>query len=442
MPAIIALAAQPASGQGGLFDLLDLRTVDRSEILVREIVTDPPIVRDSEVFLAVETAPPSPDPSLAKPVSQLGLDAAGMRRIPTTSFGLQSRVAAPLIELTVAGYPLRLAVAEQKTDRDFDAVHYTLLATDSDDHARLTVSQSGPEIVGTVFIGDDEYRILPDRDDYQLVYPVVAYSRAWRRELAPDYESRTGLLEARHLQVGWVADQHPGNFGTRIDGRPHTYADGPSLGKFNFWSAFEFNPAGEGTVDETVLAQEFEIFLNGLSHFTWIHDPIAIRIDEFSADDVTTISNDGIAISGYQLINDIPISERLVLRMAPSADVIEFSGTLMRYDMAPPTRGEVILAPEARETSRIALRDTYRVEATDNILEEALGYQVVSQTELELTWRFLLQTECGIIFLVEIDAVTAEPIRVVITDAAGFTGRNTEDIIFQCRFLPPRLRPQ
>jgi hypothetical protein len=436
----ISLAMPTASAQGGLCDWLDLRFVDRSEIGVRDVVTDPPIVREGEIRLAPESAPLSPDQSLARPVSQLGLDAAGLRRIPTTTVGLQSRDTSPAIDLPIAGAWLRMAVVEQKTDRDFDAIHMTLLAIDSSDYARLTISRSGPEIVGTVFIEDQEYRILPDYDEYQLVYPVVAHSGAWRREGPPDYESKTGLLEARHLQIGWVADRRPGNFATRADGRPHIYAEGPSIGKLNFWSAFEFNPAGDGTIDETVLAQELEIYLNGVPHFTWIHDPISIRIDEVNASDVTTISNDGLSVSAYQLINDIPISEPMVLRMAPSADVIEFSGTLMRYDMAPPTQGAVILGPEARQASRIALRDTYGIEAIDDILDENLGYRVISQTELELSWRFLLEAECGIIFLVDIDAVTGEPIRVAIADAAGITGRNTEEIILRCQFFPRQFR--
>lgn len=84
--------------------------------------------------------------------------------------------------------------------------------------------------------------------------------------------------EARHLQIGWIADRHPRNFATRVDGRPHIYADGPSLGKLNFWSAFGFDRAGDGTIDEV------------------------------NASDVITTSNDRLSISAYQLINDIPIS--------------------------------------------------------------------------------------------------------------------------------------
>jgi len=110
--------------------------------------------------------------------------------------------------------------------------------------------------------------------------------------------------------------------------------------------------------------------------------------------------------------------------------------------MAPPTRGERILAPEARETSRIALRETYGIEAIDEFLEENLAYHLISQTELELSWRFLLQAECGMIFRVDIDAATGATIRVVIADSAGISGRNTDDIIFQCRFFPFQRRPR
>ena len=148
--ATATIATQTTSAQGRLFDFFDLLEIDRAELLTHEVVTDPPVVREDEVFLPRSSAPPSPDQSLARPVSQLGLDAAGWRRVPGTAFATRSGVSVPLVELSIAGNRMRLAVVEQKTDRDFDAIHYTLLSTHSDDYARLTVSRSGPEIVGDV----------------------------------------------------------------------------------------------------------------------------------------------------------------------------------------------------------------------------------------------------------------------------------------------------
>lgn len=441
LPAFPLLVAVPTAwAQTSLFELVDIRRIERAELPVEIVELDPPIERAPEAFFDAKNAPPPPDPSLDRAISQLGLDAEGFLRVPIVQQSALMRVASPLIQLDIAGRRIRMAAIEIKRDADFDAAHYTLLATDSDDYARFTVSRSGPEIVGTVFLGNAEYRILPDTEGYQLVHPVVAHSGAWRRENSADLRSRAGLLEARHLQVGWVADRQPASFRTQDDGRPNTYADGPSLGKLNFWSALSFSPAGEGVADTTILATETETFLNRVPYFTWMVEPIQVRVNEIDSYNLTAISNNGLTVTGVQLINDIPISEPFVLQMSPSTDVMLFRGTLARRDMAPPYDRERILSDEARLTSALAVVQTYGIEVTEEILSEELVYQVVSSSALELVWSIERQVACGLKFRIDIDAISGSS-RVRVTDNAGIDARTTDEMILRCRFLRRFMPP-
>ena len=452
LPLLLGLTASSALAQTGLFELLDLHRIDRSELAGEFIETDPPLVHDSEILFEPDLAPTPPDASLDRAVSQIALDPEGFRAIPVVQASAVLEVDLPTVTLEVAGRRRAMAVAEIKRDHDFDATHFTLLATASSDYARFTVSDSGPEVVGTIFLGDDEYRILPGVDRYQIVYPVVAHRGAWRRERPADLDARAGWLEARHLQVGWVADRQPARFRTANDGRPNTYAEGPSLGKLNFWSALSFDAAGSGSLDAGLLAIEAETFLNRLSHFTWVGEAVYVRIDEIDAYDLTTIGNEGLTISGVQLINGVPTTEALSLQVSPSTDVLQFRGNLARRDMAPPYDGERILIDEARLTSAIALRDTYGLEATEDIGSEALIYRFINASQpaatgdgslavgppgdrLELVWRIERQAECGLEFLITIDAISGVALDTRITDNAGVEARTTEDLILRCRYF-------
>lgn len=432
---LIGSGLPSAEAQGPLFEFLDIREIDRSEITVRAFDNDPPPVRESEAFLSPRSAPPSPDKSLGLPISRIGLDAAGFRSVPMAPLGSELSVELPMLELTIAGFLVRMPVIEVKTDRDFDALHFTLLDPGSEDYARLTVSLSGAEIVGTFFIDDFEYRILPEDDEYQLIYPVVANNGQWRRDDPVNLQTRAGQLEARHLQTGWIADTRPGSFDTFPDGRPSVYGDGPSLGKLAFWSAFSFNAAGDGQVDETILKKEVENYLNTASHFTWVPDRVEVRVDEIGDAGMIRTQSTGIALQVTQLMNGIPISQPLNLRMGPSGDVMAYSGVLARYDMLPPTGGEVISQQEAREIGAYTLRETRGLEVTDEILEEKLFYHSPSGIEFNLIWRIRRKVECGMEFRIDIDATTGDTLDTRIVDSADIRGRTAEDALFRCRWF-------
>lgn len=432
---LIGYNSSSAFAQGPLFQLLDIADIERAEIEVRAFDSDPPPVRESEAFLSERLAPPAPDKSLGLPVSRIGLDAEGLRSVPIATAGTEFSVPLPMLEFTIAGFPVRMPVIEVKTDRDFDALHYTLLSLDSEDHARLTISMSGPEIVGTFFIDEFEYRVLPEADEYQLVYPVVANNGLWRRDDPVDLQSRAGQLEARHLQIGWIADSKPGSFDTFPDGRPSVYDDGPSLGKLAFWSAVEFNAAGDAKIDEMILKQEVENYLNAVPHFTWVPDLVEVRIDEVGDAEMTRMQSTGIALSVTQLMHGIPISQPLNLNMGPSGDVMAYNGLLARYDMLPPIGGEFISQEDARETSAYALREAHGLEATDEILEEELFYHSSSGTEFDLIWRTQRKAECGIVFQIDIDATTGSTLDIRIVDSAGIRSRTLEDMLFRCRWF-------
>jgi hypothetical protein len=396
-----------ALGQSsGFFDLYqierdDIETIESPEPLV--------LVGAPELLLDPESAPASPDPTLARPRSQLNLIASALNDIPVAR-GMMPPDRAHLVELRIAGQWLRMHAIEARSDPDFDAVHLTLLAPFSDDYARLTVSRGGSEVVGTVILDDLRYRILPDdfNPEFQLVYPVAPRGGGWTRENPPDLNSRSGLLEARHLQMAWVAENQPRVFLTYADGRPRDYADGPSLGILNFWDAVEFDPAGNGSVDAAILGQEIERYLTEAQRFTWVYERIEVALVPRFETDMTALSSNGIGIEMHQLINSIPISRPLRLEIGPTGEVVKFSGTLMRTDMAETNYGARILQSEAREASKQVLQSQHGIESNDEFLAEELLYNVASDTELDLIWRMSLRADCGLTFLIEIDGITGE----------------------------------
>ena len=64
LPLLLCLTAPPTLAQTGLFELLDLRRIDRSELAEELIETDPPLVHDIEILFEPDFAPPAPDASL------------------------------------------------------------------------------------------------------------------------------------------------------------------------------------------------------------------------------------------------------------------------------------------------------------------------------------------------------------------------------------------
>jgi len=443
---IFALLGSPALAQAQILEFLDIRGIDRSKIEIQRTDPDTPIVREPEIAIAEESAPPAPDPWRARPVAQLGLDATGLRSVPAPlGAGVPRR--ASLIEFTLAGKAIRMLVIEARTDRDFDAVHMTLLSPGSDGFARVTASRSSPEVIATVFVDDNWYRILPDdlNEEFQLVYPLTVQEKTWLRDTPPNLETRAGELEARHLQMVWAAQTQPDNFATFADGRPQMYS-GSGLGVLDFWDSLSFDAAGNGTVDESILEQEAERFLTGAQHFTWVFEGIDVELEPPEVSDVNSTSSEGFDIELFQLIHEIPISRSLKLSMSPTGEVVGFSGTLLRSEMAGPFAGSRILQSEARAASQAALLVEHGIETSDEFLEETLFYNVVSNTELDLIWRMSLRADCGMVFNVDVDGITGQ-VKGIISRSTGdadgqptggFRGRFLDDPFFECRYLGAR----
>jgi hypothetical protein len=438
----LALAGNFAQAQTGAFGFHDLRRIDPTAIEIMDAPRAPPVIREPEVRIDATQAPPSPDPSLGRAEAQLALDSSAWLEQPVPR-GASQPSAAPLIEFTLAGHVIRMLAIEGRMDGSFDALHVTLIALDSDDYARVAVSRSGPEIVGTVRVDRQWYRILPDDFDpqYQLAYPIGVRDSPWQRETPADLDSRAGQLEARHLQMGWVAETQPNVFATFSDGRPQEYR-GPRLGVLDFWDSMSFDPAGVGTVDVSLLNQEAARFLNEARRFTWVYDRIEVEVEPRFETDLNTISVNGFEIELRQLINGIPISRSLRLKMDPIGDVVEYSGALMPHTFGGAYNGPRIPQNEARATSQAALRSQHGIETTGEFLEETLSYRVVSDTGLKLIWSMKLRAGCGMVFTVEVDGITGQAGGIAtgptteLDDPAlrGFRPRSQDDIFRACRF--------
>ncbi|HUF72494.1 MAG TPA: hypothetical protein VMR74_06310 [Gammaproteobacteria bacterium] len=442
----LALTGGFAEAQTGAFGFHDIGLIDTSEIRIVDAPRAPPIFREPEVRLDAEDAPPSPDPSLGRAEAQLALDSSAWLEQPVPR-GASQPTAAPLIEFTLIGHPIRMLAIEGRSDPDFDAFHITLLATASDDYARLTVSRSGPEIAGSVNVGNRWYRILPDDFDaeYQLVYPIGVRDSPWQRETPADLGTRAGQLEARHLQMAWVAETQPDVFATFSDGRPQEYR-GPSLGVLDFWDSMSFDPAGAGTVDESLLTQEATRFLTEAHRFTWVYDRIEVELEPRFAIDLNAMTANGFAIELRQLINGIPISRSLRLAIDPTGEVVEYAGTLMPHAFGGPYGGSRITQEEARATGQAALRNRHGIETTGEPLEEQLFYNVILDTELELIWRMTLEAKCGMVVTVDVDGITGETGSIGVQSGGplndprfpGFRPRTTDDLFLACRLSGSR----
>jgi hypothetical protein len=282
---------------------------------------------------------------------------------------------------------------------------------------------------------------LPDDLDpeFQLVYAVAPRAGGWTRENAPDLETRSGLLEARHLQMAWVADNQPRVFLTYADGRLRDYADGPNLGVLNFWDAVAFDPAGNGSVDADILKTETERYLTEAQRITWVYERVEVQLEPPFETDMVKLTSNGIGIGLHQLINGIPISRPLTLEIGPTGEVMKFSGTLMRTEMAETNYGARIVQQEARDASAQALLSRHGIESNGEFVKEELLYNVVSDTELDLIYRMSLLADCGMTFVFEIDAITGEVRTINGIDPnpsdSDFRRRfNQNDPFFRCRF--------
>ena len=445
----IALGLALNSGLAGVglaqvrsFDFIQIDAIETEALSFRELDLESPFVRERELPFVERSAPEPPDSSLARPITRLALDAEVLRGVTGIPARLSDDASYPLLTFTLGGVPMRMAVIEARADSDFSATHFTLIAIDSNDYARITVSRSEPELIGTAFIDDKEFRILPVDGGYQFLYPVVLQGKVWQRESAPNFDNRRESLEARHLQMGWIAENPPERFSTLPDGRPRSYA-GTGLGRLHFWDSFSFDAAGNGTVDLDLLQAEAERFVNGIGHFTWIYDYVELRlVAEFETDQIA-LSNEGFGITLVQYLDEIPIDRSFNLRMDPTGEVIAYEGVLMRRNMVESANGFSIPQDEAHATAKQLLVVQHGVESEDEFLEERQLYDVVSDTDLDLVWSMRVAARCGMIFNVEIDGITGQGRRISLASAGDFEiprfffrneAPTIEDYIFLCRY--------
>jgi hypothetical protein len=434
--ALTGLIADGVLAQGWRHEaFVDIDQTDRSSIRVREVSVDPPVVRGPELLLDRASVRVSPDASLDRPLARLGLDGVGLRSAASLLAADLANAGSPLIEFSVAGNPVRMALIEVRADDDFDALHLTLVATDSDDYARLTIARDGTEVVGTVIVGDDEFRILPETATSQLVYPVVVFKEQFRRERLPDLGTRGGRLQQRHLQMAWYASEAPSSFSTEPDGRPSAYESVTGLGILDFWHALTVGADGRVSVDEAAIEREVERFLNGLAHYTWIDETIDVQIDRVYAGTLPEVNSNGLTIDGRQLINGYPLSLEFHLYPGANGLVTRLHGHLMRTSFAEPA-SEPISLDTARRVAESALREEYGIVGIKRFGDERLINQVVARNDIDLIWHIGFLDECDRSFFARINALSGEPIAVVPT----FFPENlaVEEWLARCVSVPSR----
>jgi hypothetical protein len=209
------------------------------------------------------------------------------------------------------------------------------------------------------------------------------------------------------------------------------------------------DPAGNGTVDEAILEEAAERFLNSVPGFSWVYDRIEVQLEPKTLADVNTVAADGLDIELTQLIHGIPISRSLRLSMEPTGDVTGFSGTLMREQMAGPYNGPRILQDEARAQAEAALIAEHGIQSTGEFPQDKLFYNVVADDQLQLIWRMSVEANCGMVFDVDIDGITGVSDRIgqsTETEGAELAEsvRNRSvnlfigDIFSRCRFANQR----
>ena len=108
-----------ASAQG--IDFFDISLIDREELEILEAPEPPVIVREAELRLGPDSAPPSPDLTLARPLTRLGLDAEALHAIHVERNG-SSPSAGHSIEFRMAGQWISMIAIETRVDPDFDAI--------------------------------------------------------------------------------------------------------------------------------------------------------------------------------------------------------------------------------------------------------------------------------------------------------------------------------
>lgn len=415
---LVACLSDPLPAQALKFSIRDVRTALDKPIPTRRPLGSPPVVREPQQLFASGPAPISPDPSLDLPLARLGLDAEGLLNVGDVPPGVPLVPGSPLVEFAMGGMHFSMALIEPVLDADFDAMHYTLVAPGTRNHARFTVSRSGPEIVGTVFLDGAEYRILPASDGRQLVFPVRLYTGEFRRMRPPDLGTRAGMLEARHLQIAWYADRQPPTFHTRDTGILHAYGSGrhgqgPPLGRIDVDRALRVTADGTMTADPSALATAVESFLNAIGHLTLINDPIRVAVSEARLERYFG----GLENSGHiivrQLIDGTPITQNLRIDLDREGDVFGFSGVLLRDEMAERPAGPPLTEAEVVAAALAAAADKYGVDwkLTPNAKLIYDFESVVSSARLVWDVELRSRTGCFLDYRVQLRADTGEVVK-------------------------------
>lgn len=409
--ALIVAVAQPASAQRPALEFRDIAAIRGAGIATRTPVGLPPVVREPQ---SRPTGSASPDPSLGAPVARLALDAGGWLAAAALPVGEVVGAGSPLIELELADHVFAMAVIERVMDVAFEAAHYTLVSPGSRDYARITVSRVGPEVVGTVFLGGSEYRILPAEDGHQLVFPVVLHGGEFRRERPPPLDTRSERLEARHLQLAWFSEHRPEAFRTEPDGRLELYraaaARGGSLGRIDISRAMQVDAAGNVTADFERLAEAVALFLNDTRHRTLIDAPVQVIIETADLRKLYEGSAARTQIRFQQAIDGVPVDDDNYVEIDSTGNVLVLSSDLMQPSNAERKGGNLLTADEAESIARAAVIERHAVDWPLQARERELIYEYADEfTRLALLWKVVLgNSACELRYDVYVGASSGE----------------------------------
>lgn len=440
LPACVLLGlAPPALTQVPQVEFRNVRDIRSSPIATRPAVGSPPIVREQQSSPGSARRPT--DPSLGPPIARLGLDSRGLLAATEIPVGETLQSGSPLVEFAIGNYFLRMAIVERVVDRNFDAVHYTLVDPDSADYARLTIAAGGTEITGTLFRDREEYRILPETDAHQLVHPVVRYRGEFRRAGGPDLETRAGRLEARHLQMAWVAERRPLQFRTTTDGRLSSFESGPGgvpvLGRIDIFAAMQPAPDGKSATDAMRLSAAVVDFLDDIRHLTLLDDSVQLTTGASDLNGIFEGRANQAELVFEQLIDGISTVSVGRVLIDRTGNVLNFSGTLRHPSTAERGRN-LISQQEAEATALDAFRERIGVDLALDVHSSELHY-VPSADNLNLVWRTILRLNgCNQGFIVDVRALTGNVERIDLNALAGRP--DGEDVLAALRAACARSR--
>ena len=423
----LLVTARIAEAQRTELEFRDIGEILDKPVPMRPAVASPPVVREPQAQPGTAGGQRDLDPSLEAPVARLALDARGLLAVTAVEVGAVTPAASPIVEFAFADYTLRMAVVENVRDPDFDAVHYTLVDPASAGRARLTIARNGPEVVGTILQGTEEFRILPLTDGYQLVHRVVLHRGEFRRARGPELESRAGQLEARHLQMAWLAERRPHEFHTDPDGRLSDFeGDGdPALGGVDIFAAM-VSGDGELVVDVERLAREIEAFLNDIQHLTLIDHRVRVLIlpEDSELGQLYDDVDHQATITFRQIIDGVAVADDSYIEINRTGEVMELNANLVR-SAGVEQRGESIGDRDAQAAGLAAIRDRYAVDSPLEISESELLYEPGNDDEpTRLVWHFAFRSDvCAVMFRVQVQALSGEVESVSPNPMLGVDGR-------------------